>query len=90
MNEWRNKHPGKILLVLTCLKKGNEERKKKEKSHQRMGWIRKKEKEKEKKKGKKKVDDAGTSSEKCRYRMHGGIEIIYCQSLVLSKYRFSD
>jgi len=55
MNEWRNKHPGKILLVLTCLKKGNEERKKKEKSHQRMGWIRKKEKEKEKKKEKKKL-----------------------------------
>jgi len=100
-NEWRSKRPGKILLVLTCLKEGNEERKEKGEISPENGVDQEKEKKKKRKRKKisekkkmmmqvQAVSNAGTGSEQCRYQIHGGIEIIYCQSLVFSKYRFSD
>ena len=58
-NEWRNKRPGKILLVLTCLKEGNEEKEEKGEIPPENGVDqekrRKKEKEKKEKKGKRKM-----------------------------------
>lgn len=56
MAEWRSKRPGKILLALTCLKEGNEERKKKKKGEisPENGVDQEKEKVKKRKKKKEK------------------------------------